>query len=423
VFAWRDRIGAVPIYLGLSGVSALLFATVFTTSAVYRIQVAGLDPLQLVLVGTALELAAFLFEIPTGVVADVYSRRLSLIIGFALIGLGFLVEGSLPLFGAILLAQALWGIGWTFTSGAREAWLADEVGEERAGPVYLRAAQVGQIGSLLGALLGAGLATLRLSLPMLLGGALFIAMAAALALLMPERGFRPTPREERGSWRVMGDTFLAGARQVRGRPVLLTILGIAVFAGLSSEGFDRLWAAHLLAAFTLPPLGTLEPVAWFGVIAVGTQMLGLAAVEIVRRRLDTTSHRAVAWTLFGSTAMLAVSLAAFALAGGFPAALAAYWTVAVLRRVNDPITTAWLNQSLDSRTRATVLSMSGQADALGQGAGGPALGWIGAALSPRAAILAAAGALLPALLLYARAVRQPTIAPAPAEEVAALPER
>ena len=40
-------------------------------------------PLQLVLVGTTLELACFLFEIPTGIVADLYSRRLSVVIGVA----------------------------------------------------------------------------------------------------------------------------------------------------------------------------------------------------------------------------------------------------------------------------------------------------------------------------------------------------
>ena len=54
------------------------------------VEVAGLDPLQMVLVGTVLELSVFLFEIPTGVVADVVSRKLSVVIGHAMMGLGFL---------------------------------------------------------------------------------------------------------------------------------------------------------------------------------------------------------------------------------------------------------------------------------------------------------------------------------------------
>ena len=63
------------------------FAVVFTIIMVFQVETAGLSPLQLVLVGTALELSAFVFEIPTGVVADVYSRRLSVIIGIFITGL------------------------------------------------------------------------------------------------------------------------------------------------------------------------------------------------------------------------------------------------------------------------------------------------------------------------------------------------
>lgn len=403
---WRDRIPADRLYLTLSGGVALLFAMIFTITAVYRIEAAGLNPLQLVLVGTALELAAFLFEIPTGIVADRFSRRLSIVIGYVLIGGGFLLEGALPVFATILMAQVLWGIGWTFTSGAREAWLADEVGEARAAPVYLRAEQAALVGGLVGALLGGALATLGLNVPIVLGGGLFLLVAAALALLMPERGFRPTPAGERGSWHAMGATFQAGVAQVRGRPLLLTLLGVAIFWGMSSEGFDRLWAAHLLVTTTLPPLGPLAPVAWFGVISAGSQLLSLGALEIVRRRLDPTRQQAVAWTLVAVTGALIGAVLLFAVAGGFGLALTAYWLVSVLRRIHDPITTAWLNQHIDSSSRATVLSMRGQADAFGQVAGGPLLGAIGAAWGVRAAITAAAVALTPALLLGALAVRQ-----------------
>jgi len=91
---------------------------VFTVNLLYLATVVGLSPLQLVLVGTVLEATCFLFEVPTGIVADLYSRRLSIIIGFLLIGAGFILEGSVPTFAAVLATQVLWGIGYTFTSGA-----------------------------------------------------------------------------------------------------------------------------------------------------------------------------------------------------------------------------------------------------------------------------------------------------------------
>lgn len=76
---------------------------------------------QLILVGTTLETACFIFEIPTGIVADVYSRKLSIVIGVVLAGLGFISEGSISSSIFVLVAQILWGLGLTFISGSLEA--------------------------------------------------------------------------------------------------------------------------------------------------------------------------------------------------------------------------------------------------------------------------------------------------------------
>lgn len=69
----------------------------------YHIENVHMNPLQLILVGTALEAVCFTFEIPTGIVADVYSRKLSIIIGLLLIGIGFTIEGSIPDFSIVII--------------------------------------------------------------------------------------------------------------------------------------------------------------------------------------------------------------------------------------------------------------------------------------------------------------------------------
>src|ERR1044071_1824092 len=102
---------------------------------------AHFGPLELVLAGTALEVAYFLSEVPTGVIADVYSRRLSCIVGAFIMGVAWLIEGAFPTLVPIMIAQALLGLGWTCFSGAAEAWIAGEVGEARAGPAIVRAGQ------------------------------------------------------------------------------------------------------------------------------------------------------------------------------------------------------------------------------------------------------------------------------------------
>ena len=77
--------------------------------AVYLVQELHLSPLQLVLMGTAMEAAVFLFEIPTGVVADTYSRRLSLIVGY--VGMGLDLDARRHRLGAVADHRALGSLG------------------------------------------------------------------------------------------------------------------------------------------------------------------------------------------------------------------------------------------------------------------------------------------------------------------------
>ena len=411
------KLNAFAVYLILSGASSMIMSMVFTVDLVYQISVVKLDPLQLVLVGTVLEGSAFLFEVPTGVVADVYSRRLSIIIGMFLIGAGFVLEGSVPLFAPILLAQVLWGLGYTFTSGATDAWIADEVGEAGAGRAFLCGAQIAQAGALVGIAAAVILGSIQINLPIVAGGGLFAGLGIFLILAMPENGFKPAPVTNRASWQSMTGTLRSSIRQMRGRPILITILLIGAIGGASSESFDRLWRKHILDTFTLPALGRFQPVVWFGIINVVAMLLTIGATEIVRRRLDTTSHLAVARVLFASTALLMAGVVGFSLAGNFALALIGLWAVSVVRRVNEPVYTAWINQHVEeSSVRATVLSMSSQSDALGQIAGGPVLGAIGSASSARVAIAIGGFLLSPALLLYARTVRGRKASPALPEE-------
>ena len=110
----------------------------------------GFSPLELVLAGTALEVAYFAFEIPTGIVADTYGRRLSIIAGVAGLGLGFIATGFANGVWLVLAAAAFMGFAWTFKSGADEAWITDEVGVDKAGRSFQAGAQAARIGALIG---------------------------------------------------------------------------------------------------------------------------------------------------------------------------------------------------------------------------------------------------------------------------------
>ncbi|MDQ4099130.1 MAG: MFS transporter [Chloroflexota bacterium] len=395
----------VPVYLLLAGGSEFLYTLVFTVNMIYQATVVGLSPLQLVLVGTTLEAVAFLGEVPTGIVADVYSRRRSIIIGLALIGAGFTLEGSVPSFAAVLASQVLWGLGYTFTSGATEAWITDEVGEERVGPVFLRGTQAALAGTIAGIILSAGLGLIAIQLPIILGGVTFVALAVTLALIMPERNFHRTPPSERSTWRQMGDTFLAGARLARRREVVRTLLAVSLVIGLASEAFDRLSTLHILETFTFPLLfGTDSPVLWFGLFSLVGSLLGLGASEVMTRLHPESLHRGTPARLLAAIGVVQVtSTLVFALAGSLWLAVVATWVRGVAWTIAGPLSAAWMNRNLETRTRATVLSMQGQMNAIGQVTGGPALGWVGNRWSVQTALVGSGLVLSPIIALYARA--------------------
>jgi len=95
------------VYLILSVASTLFNAMMFTYLTVYYVQNARMNPLELVLVGTVLEITAFGFEVPTGVVADAYSRRIAVVLGTFITGAAFILVGLVPSFLAVALGLAI----------------------------------------------------------------------------------------------------------------------------------------------------------------------------------------------------------------------------------------------------------------------------------------------------------------------------
>ena len=206
---------AFRVYLTLSIASTFFNATMFTVLTVYYVTVAGLNPFELVLVGTIMEVTAFLFEIPTGIVADVYSRRLSVIIGTFVSGAAFIFIGFVASFATIAFGLAIWGIGATFLSGAREAWIVDEVGEDQIRYVFLRTTQFRRIASFVGTFVSVGLASVHLGLPLVVGGVGTVGLGIYLIFVMPETGFHPSAREERNPLQQMGGLFKESLQVVR----------------------------------------------------------------------------------------------------------------------------------------------------------------------------------------------------------------
>ena len=377
----------------------------YTTYGLYAVKAAGLGALELVLVGSMLELSVVLAEVPTGIVADVYSRRLSVILGFWIIGIGFCLMGAMPAFWCIAVGSVLWAVGGTFISGAHQAWLADEIGESAAAPIYLRGTQFGQIGSLVGIPFGVALASRQLQLPMLVAGVGCWVLAALLSFTMSELGFSPGPRAHGNPWQGMLATLRDGIETVRGRSELVSILIIMLVYGMSGEAFGRLAPLHIIDDIGLP--GSFDETTWFGILHAGS-FLGAAVITwLASSARAVENERFIVHILVVLTVVMLLATLTFAVASVFWLALIAFWASRWVRITAHPLIVARVNRGLAPGVRATVLSMLGQAGAAGEVCGGPLLGLVGSLSSVRTALLGAAIVLLPAFPLYRRVLAQP----------------
>lgn len=354
------------------------------------------NPLELVIPGTVYELSIFLFEIPTGVIADVYSRRLSVIIGYVLMGLGFIIAGLYPALIVATVGLGIIGIGSTFVSGALSAWLVDEIGQEQASQAFVRASQINVLARLAGIIVSVLIASIHLQLAVIAAGLPLLFAAGLMMLVMPETGFQPVPTSERNSWRDLFITFGKGVSFVRASRVLLAIFVVVLcFAGFG-ETFGKFWQAHILENFTIPGLANGDDIIWFGIISGVSIPLSLLTTEHMRKRVDLTHVGTVVRMLRGLFMGLVGCMMLFALSDVFWLALIGLWAAQICMTMIGPLMQIWINHHLASETRATVLSIIGQVNAFGEIViGGPMVGFIAIRTSVRVTLVAVTLILLP----------------------------
>ncbi|TCI76223.1 MFS transporter [Exiguobacterium sp. SH0S1] len=384
------------LYYMVTSSRSLVIQMVFTLNAIYYVTTAELNALQLVLIGTILEVSIFLFELPTGLVADLYGRKRSIVIGTGLIGAAHLLEGGIPEFWAIAIASSLWGIGWTFISGAEQAWIADEMGNQELEQVFLRGAQYSSLGRFIGigiAVLFAEMTSVQTTI--VVAGGLLIGLALLIWKVIPETRFEPITRAGTSNLLQAKRTVAEGYAHIRGNTILVGLAAITLVWGLASEGFDRLWGAHLIDTFRLSEQAAIY---WFGLFYAVAFLLNM----LVLKGVETYIKGRYATTLFWFNVLLILTMLAFAWVGQFFVAVLLYWTIAALRNVHYPLMSVMTNERLPSKGRATILSMFGQVDAFGQVAGGPLIGLVALYTSIQGGLGVSALLLLPMLYFLRR---------------------
>ncbi|MGB1585868.1 MAG: MFS transporter [Thermoplasmatota archaeon] len=344
-------------YLAVVGLFNLSASLIWGVNTLFLLE-AGLSLTQTFIANAFYTLGMVIFEIPTGVVADTLGRRTSFLASLVILCIGtlaYVLLASLPV--SMLLwavASIFLGLGFTFYSGAVEAWVVDAMAAAgHQGPmdtVFARGGQVQGATMLLGTLGGGFLATIDLAWPYLVRAILLVLCFLVAWRAMHDLGFdarpfrvRQVPREMR---RVLGDSLDDGWR----RPAVRLLLLISMIHwGFLIWGWYA-WQPHFVAL--------ADGKIWIaGAVAAAvsvTMILGNGFGPRIAAWIgDRSWHLAIAQVFF------IAGLAGVAIADSFWPAVLSFLGAMMAFGIHEPVRTAMLHALIPSRTRATVISFGG----------------------------------------------------------------
>src|SRR5439155_4899001 len=173
---------------------------------------------------------------------------------------------------------------------------------EKVSRVFLRGSRIRYIGSVSGLIVQVAIGIYSLRAGVIAGGAVTALCGVLCIFLMPETGFRRRPAGERGSaLSELRTTALTGARYAWAAPVIVLLVSVDFFMGMSSEAFDRLKEAHFLRDVGLPAVGHLDAVVWFGIFWLAGMVLGFVALGRLIKQVERGGQRTVTHSLFALT--------------------------------------------------------------------------------------------------------------------------
>jgi MFS family permease len=313
------------------------------------------------------------FELPTGMVADTWGRRTSFLLGAATQLVGNLLYVGMwyahaPFWGWAV-ASVLLGLGFTFFSGALEAWLVDSLKrteyEGDLDPIIAKSQIINGVAMLVGTAAGGFIAQLTsFGVPYLVRAALQLLSFCVAFVIMKEIAFAPSKVRLSTQIKDLGHAALKYG--LGNRPVRWTLLAAPFYMGTGIYGF---YAAQ---PYLLQLFGDKQAIGIAGIAATGiagTQIAGGFAVPFIRRRFRRRTHILIACAL-----LTAVSLALIGVIHSFYVVVALLLVWAMTYAASVPVRQAYLNSLIPSEQRATVLSFDSMVSSCGGVAFQPLLG-------------------------------------------------
>ena len=405
----------IRTYLGVAATTTLAQSLIWGVNTLFLLSV-GLDIFQVMLINAAYTVAQVIFEVPTGVVADTIGRRVSYLLAVAIILVSTLLYVGFGLMGYGLwpfaAASALLGVGYTFYTGAVDAWMVDalhSVGYEgRLEPIFARYGVMFGIFMLIGTTLGGLLGQIDLWIPYVARAVVLVPAFLLGLLVMRDLGFKGRPLTL-GSFggetrRIAAEGVTYGLRD--------KVVRFIMFSSLV-QGVFFMYGFYSWQKYFLDLLG--RDLVWVtGVIAalVGlTQIFGNLLVGRITARVP---DRGLILMVCSGVTTLAVIGAA--LVQQFWIAVPLYLVSTRAFGISMPVKQGWLNSRIPSQQRATIISLDALFGDGGSTVGQVGLGYLSQAVSIPVAWLV--GGVILGASVPLRAVARRAERAAPAEPAA-----
>jgi MFS family permease len=388
-------------YFTLAGLYTLSAALIWGVNTLFLLD-AGLSFFEVFLANAAFSAGMVVFEIPTGVIADTLGRRVSFLLSVSVLGVTTLMYVGLAQVEAGVVAFALvsvgMGLGFTFYSGAMEAWLVDALAATGYGGlldrVFARGQQITGAAMLVGTVGGGLLGQIDLSLPYLARSALLAAVFVVAYFVMHDVGFTPRRVTVAALPGEVARNARAGVRYGWGQPSLRLLM----LAGLFQGGF-LMWGFYASQPYLLELLDS-EAIWIAGLVAAGVALATIVGNQVVRIASQHCGRRTTLLLIAG--AVQSGAAVAMGLTGSFWIALPALLLVMGSMGVTSPVRSAYLHQVVPTEQRATVVSFDSLVSNAGGIGGQLGLGALGEARSVGTAFVAGGVLTGVALPLLAR---------------------
>jgi len=354
----------IRIYLAFNAIFYFFLSLEFSTYVIF-LKDNRMSFFEVGLINGAFMIACFFFEIPTGVIADYYGRKVSILMGSFAAGIGSLIYFSSYSFWGFILSEVFFAFGSALISGAADAWVKDTLDhnghKEKIVNVFSKGDVVTRVAALLGGLIGGLIAIWDLRVNWLLTAGGLMGMSFVFFPLIREeyfkkaefKGFEQTYFDMKA---IFVDSISFGYKESF---IWNLILMNGVFI-LGTQAFNMQWSVLFEKVIGFNSVGWI-----YAVMSIFLIMGIMSAVLFIKKEISEKTIVTVSLALTGFGGMFAgifdvgfIILAFFLLheagRGGFM-----------------PVQRALIQEKIPSDKRATVGSFNSMIGKFGAG-----IGWL-----------------------------------------------